>query len=482
MSDTFRLGKKSSLLLCLLILLHLAGWLTMKPLWPSSDDLQYALNAVRFHPGSYHPGMNQFENRPGLFIPAALFIRVFGLNPFSISMWPLLLSTLSIALVFVVLQRVLGLWPAFTAGFLVATNTFQLGWALELFPDMPLAFFGILIVCALYFARMETGRVRRNYLLVYAISGVWALLTKESVLLIAPFIGLVFLEDLIKNRHLVFWRNTLIVTIFSILIVLFLYYIWTGDPFHRLRSMYDFSAKHLIDSDGEEYILAGSPHTLLAWLISNLGYIFLLVLSLPAWVIFSKVKNPFLGWILRYSFVIFIELAILFHTPKFGIVFMQARLWMFLVLPLAILAAAVIGEMNRSAIRIISLLLLLLCIYTFVEAGVRRALLFLMFESAAIFCLFFYKRFTWPRYVLLVPFLVLYLSFIFSNSNWGVKMRKRPSEMILPRLHCGSKQAINQGWQDKVNALVDDQMVISSSMCFFNPCPCVTRPKRLFPE
>jgi hypothetical protein len=482
MRDTFRLERNGRLLLCSLIVLHLAGWLAMKPLWPSSDDLQYALNAVCFHAGKYHPGMSQFENRPGLFIPAALFIRVFGLSPFSISAWPLLLSSFSIALVFVVSNSIWGLGPAFISGFLVATNTFQLSWSLELYPDMPLAFFSMLIVCALYFARTGSDKTQMKFWLVYVCAGVWAFLNKEAILLLAPFIGLVFLEDLLKNRHMVFWKNMLIYTCLAIFVILSLYVLWTGDPFHRLRSMYDFGTQHLIAVEDEHDILVGSPRSLPSWLVSNLGYIFLLVFSIPAWIFFKKGKNPFLTWILQYSLVMFIEFSILFHSHKFGVVFMQARLWMCIVMPLAILAAAVIQGMNRNAIRVICTLLFLLCIYNYVTAGSRRAFLFLLFELVTLSSIFFYERMPLFRYVVLLPFLILYISFIYFNSNWGLKMQKRPLSMVLPALYSGS-DAVKLScscWDP--DSFSPNQMVISSSMCFFNPCPRVTRPRRLFPE
>jgi hypothetical protein len=210
------------------------------------------------------------------------------------------------------------------------------------------------------------------------------------------------------------------------------YYIATGDLFHRFRSMLDFSKNHLIDKDGENYIRSGVPSGLLEWLVYQLGYIFLLVFSIPAFLWLKKKDCGFLHFILFYSTVLFAETVLLCQTDKFGIVFMQARLWMFLVPSLSIVAAGSIALPDRRLIFCVLGIFLFLCAYAYVYTGLKRMCLFAVFTIAiGTYGLFLHKT-RYAFFAILIPFLILAGGFVYSNSSWGKYKRIRGTELILP--------------------------------------------------
>jgi 4-amino-4-deoxy-L-arabinose transferase-like glycosyltransferase len=425
------LYKNRYVLLFFLLFLHLAAWVALKPVWPSSDDLQYSLQALRFHVTGFHPDYGQFVNRPGVYIPAAFLIRLFGMNPWVISLWPLLISLATITIVFFVLSETVNLKTAFLGGFLMATNIFQISWAAELFPDLIVSFFGLTAVTALWLGRRSSEK-RNVFLFLYSTALVIGFFCKESILLLVPFIGLVCLLDLVRGKNVDFWLRCLGCTFLAVCFVSLVYYVATGDAFHRFRSMYDFSRNHLIDRDGENYIRSGAPSGLLEWLIYQLGYVFLFVFSIPAFLWIRKTEFSFLNFILFYSVVLFAENALLFQTGKFGIVFMQPRLWMFLIPSLSVVVAGVICQADRKTMVIVFAVLVFLCAYAYMHTGLKRMILFAMFTLAVAIDGLVISTSRKSIFGILVCFMILGGTFVYSNSSWGKYKRARGTELILP--------------------------------------------------
>src|SRR4029077_14544355 len=83
--------------LFLILLLHVLAWFAFKPVWPSSDDYFYTTKALSVFSGS---GLSELQYRPGVFLPPAIIFKLFGTTDYTISIWPLIASMLTISIVF----------------------------------------------------------------------------------------------------------------------------------------------------------------------------------------------------------------------------------------------------------------------------------------------------------------------------------------------------------------------------------------------
>src|ERR1035438_1302757 len=117
--------------LLLILLLHIAGWIILKPVYPHSDDYCYAADAHNFLHHPFHLTYNKFQNRLGVYLPTAFFFTLFGISPYIISLWTLITSNLTIILVFMFVNKIADTsWSGNAipnvASFLIAINVLQI--------------------------------------------------------------------------------------------------------------------------------------------------------------------------------------------------------------------------------------------------------------------------------------------------------------------------------------------------------------------
>ncbi len=410
--------KNPYVLLSLILLLHIAAWICLKPIapnGPSDDPFQYAFNARALINHNYHSDYLPYPNRFGVFVPVSLIFRLFGENPYTTSLWPLLASLMTIALVFLFLKKTAGTYIAALAAFLVAVNIQQVAYSLELYPDLIVSFYAIAAVLTLYYGRERSERKAGPAILLQLIL-VLGFLTKETIVLLGPFLLLVLIVDLVQKKHHLFWKWTLGFSILSVLLLLGFYYRLTGDPFYRIRAISDLLQYRILDADMSKSITDVNSSNVLIWLNHNLAYVFLLVFSIPAFVSSLKEKwSSVKTYMAAYAALMLVQLLVIFHTPKMGIIYMQDRHWMFLIAPLAVLSASFISNADKKYLSLVIGIFLALCVFNYFELGGMRALLFFLFLSASLVCYFLKQS---RSLVLLIPFLVLLAYFVYSNSNF----------------------------------------------------------------
>lgn len=222
--------------------------------YTSHDASAYAQLAHMMVSGGFKPGMMWFfpvfSVRVGLFAPVALAFRLGGVNELMLTLYPFLLSMLSVLLAYFGARAVFGIRAGLIAACLMALLPIDARFASQLLPDMPAALYmnaGVLLVYA--GSRQETvpRKLASGALAGLALFASW--LCKETVLYLLPFIGAYLLWLVIKDRRNV----TLLVAVAAaagLLVVLegWMYHHYAGDYFlryHALQSNFESARRAL---------------------------------------------------------------------------------------------------------------------------------------------------------------------------------------------------------------------------------------------
>jgi 4-amino-4-deoxy-L-arabinose transferase-like glycosyltransferase len=428
-------SRKTGVIACILVF-HLLAWLFLKPVWAFGDDYYYAKSAHLLLQGDQHFLFEHFRNRIGLYFPTCLLFGVFGVNPYTISFGPLLFSLLTIACVFFFTNRYAGLLAASLASTLIAFNTLQLSYSIVLFPDIVVAFYTTTMVLVLFRAR-ASGNKPALFALCIAALFMAGLYTKESVLLVLPFLGLLCLVDLRKGQNKLFW---LLLPLFSFAFTSGSAYLLFGDAFHPLHVFLNFSSHDLVSYNLEVSRPGGiglEPHFIFSWLNGQLGILFLLVFSMPTFFkllhqlyFFSTSReksqegegqktlfSDFSTYISIYTLLLLAAYLAFFHSSLYGIAFSCDRYWLPLLAPMAICSALALPAMNtyRGWGYIAVFILLAVCNYYL--HGFSRSFLSLVFATASGLVLVFNSRPRLRALGFLAPFVILCGYFLIKNSN-----------------------------------------------------------------
>jgi|ERR1017187_103383 hypothetical protein len=405
--------------LLIILLIHIAGYLILKPVYPHSDDYCYAANAHNFLHHHFHLTYNKFQNRFGVYLPTAFVFILFGITPYTICLWPLIASCLTITIVFLLVNKISGIQIATVASTLIAINVLQITYSIALFPDLIVSFYAILAILFLYKGRENDSKY--FYAIALPIVLLIGMFTKETILLLIPFFIITLTIDLVRKEHLSFWKSTLPYFALSIISFFVFYWILTGDPFHRIKSMIDFKDNYLMPPEDAMKLRSTFPTNIFVWMNEELGYMFLILFSIPAFISLIKFKDNFQSYISLYSLMLLIEFIILYHTEKYGAVFLQDRIWMIIIAPLSIVSALTIVEANRRTLMILFTIFLLFGILNIPLVKLNREILYLSLPLIiGALMLFNTGNIKLRASLLLFPLIILFINFIYGNSNYRV--------------------------------------------------------------
>lgn len=406
-------------LIFLIILLHIIAWLILKPVWPFSDDYCYAYHAHNLMEGNLNLTYNQFQNRFGVYVPASLIFYLFGTNPYTIALWPLLISCFTIIFVFLFLDKIADTTIALICAFLIATNTLQLTYSITLFPDLIVSFYCIGAILLLYY-----GRQYKNQKIIYPLLlNVFLLvgfLTKETIVLLLPFLFFVLCHDLYKKQNILFWKRSIVFGVCSFSIFFLIYYFLTGDAFFRIKSLFHFN-NELFNENAETYIKSHFSSNILKWLNSELGILFLLLFSISTLFTIKKLDiSNFRIFITVYSFSLLILFICFFYTSKYAPLFMLDRMWILIIPPMCIMTSYFIRNMHQHFCVVLIVLLIILTWYNFNYFDLKRGALFALFLVTTLVSYYLSKRNIYWSYLVLLPFILLTVRFVWGNSNYRV--------------------------------------------------------------
>lgn len=277
------------LLLAAILAAHaLLWWLRPFAFLDELDSQHYARISAEIVAGRFTPVAHPFYDRIGVTAPTAALYRAFGIGARATTLWPLLCSLLTIAVVFAAAARTFGSRTGLLAGFLLAANPIQVHYAAHLLPDLIGSGFMVGAVALLYQARdRRTGTAARVWLEggLCVLTLIAALLVKKTVVWAVLFFAGVMAWDLVRRRNVRLWMAIVATGLALSGLFCFSYYLATGNPLHVLASIETtHNVSPLASFAGRsaaEYLhrLSLGPVRLF---VDQLGYGYLLVLAVPA--------------------------------------------------------------------------------------------------------------------------------------------------------------------------------------------------------
>ena len=270
----------------IIVFTNIVCWLLLRPVWPFSDDLCYVGRAHEFLSPDFRLTQNEFQNRFGVYVPAGILFRFFGSTPYTISLWPLLAGIFTSCIVFNTLRKIHGPLMALLAALLISINVIQVTYSIALFPDLIVAFWGTAAVLLCYETRIAEHQKKWSAFLIVLFIFL-GFLTKITIVLIFPFFAVLFLVDYRKKQHQYFWRQIVIQCILFTSIYLLIYYMLTGDPFYRWKSIKAFN-EQISSYDYLRLYLNAHYTSCFSWINSQMGYFFILIFLLIPKLVFSK--------------------------------------------------------------------------------------------------------------------------------------------------------------------------------------------------
>ncbi|MEW6096781.1 MAG: glycosyltransferase family 39 protein [bacterium] len=195
------------------------------------DDKYYLMHAYLLSIGKFEPLDFNFGLRIGLLAPTAFFFNLFGINEFSLVLFPLLCSIGGIILIYyfgrLFFDEKVGLAGAFLLSFFPLDVIF----ATHLYPDIPLTFF--ISLCIFSFLKGESNEKKWYYLLSGIFIGIAYLIKISTFTIIFFFVFYMLYKKRIKINYLFIPLGFLLI----LCLESSLYYFCEGDFLYRYHSL-----------------------------------------------------------------------------------------------------------------------------------------------------------------------------------------------------------------------------------------------------
>lgn len=396
------------------LLIHLACWFIIKPSFPFTDGYIYTIKAYNVLDGTFQLTPSHFDNRFGMILPVALIIKVFGLTPYTLALWPLACSLFSIFLIYHMGRRLFSPTTGFIAACLLASNNSYIDYSASLFPDVPLALFSTFFAYAVLNGRK--GSRPAFYTALICLSALAGMITKEMIVLPICFMIFIFAIDLRNKQHTAFWKKAIPALLICFILYMFAYYLVTGDWFYRIKGV-EMSHSHIWTSGlYPEGLAARLSYLPLLFINEHLAFLLPLLLALPAVIYYFKSKTEPAGryWTL-YTIVLLTELWLgSFSLKGISPIVLWPRMWLLLIPPLCLLAAM---SLQQDKSRLLGWLFLSAAVINYFFFPVNRSLLLLSFSMFLFLASYFNNR---RAMQVFIPFIFLGIGIYFSvkNSNY----------------------------------------------------------------
>jgi 4-amino-4-deoxy-L-arabinose transferase-like glycosyltransferase len=267
----------------LLIAFHVLCWYQQPSAFLEDIDSQhYARIASELAAGRFQLSAHPFNHRFGVVLPAALGYRALGVGARQTTAWPLVVSVLTIVLVYATARRFFGTGAALFAALLVATNVTQVEQSAHLLPDLVVSFFMLAALSLLLLAR-EAPPVRQPLLgVLCALALAAGVLTKETVVWAAPFFAVLMVRDLRQRRHARLWAWLAGTALAALGAILLSYQLATGSALARLEAIDRIhNTRVSFAGSSRAQLLHRLTDRPLRFVIEHPGYLALVLLSLP---------------------------------------------------------------------------------------------------------------------------------------------------------------------------------------------------------
>ena len=264
------------------------------------DDLHYAKLANDLSNGLVNLNDN-YTFRISLIALTSLSYKVFGISDFASSLPSLLITSLILFLVYYVLRNS-GRIALITGLSLTVFSQWFLFYSDKLMPDIFVAFAFMLALFILdnYMFR-NNGKNPFLHALLFALSLLFGLASKETIVLILPLLIYLFVVDFILKRDLRFWLYSVITGLALLCLYFGTVWILTGDITTRFKAIAAGSYLNQCSYDKEPLIilLRRISYEFIG-LLCNSGIITAFVILLS--IFFQKQKNKIFRFNDSFSF------------------------------------------------------------------------------------------------------------------------------------------------------------------------------------
>jgi hypothetical protein len=417
--------------IAIVIIYHIIGYIGHY----GYDDLRYAKLAYDFKNGILDYN-DHFLFRTPVIVLTSLSYLIFGLSDFASSLPALLMSVLTLIIVFKSLREkgsktlIIGL----------ALTTFS-NWFIfysdKLMPDMYVA---LSVICTLYIIHQYKFRNKSNRIILFSLLLILSLLfgfmSKGTIVLILPLLIYYFIADIIQKQNIRFWAYTIIggILIFSLYFIV----IWllTGDFFKRFDAIISNSYLNLCSYDKQSFIVLIKRvvygfFELIIYQGMATGFIFIMAhLADKKSFRFLRMTDSLSFWITSSIILLlssnFMSISLTSYSPMC----LDPRHYLFLIPVVSIPAAIIIADfIENKALKLpIITLIAAITIISFFQGNIFWQLYFPLFLLFSTFI--FIKNNQLHQKIFIGLFIAIFLVSPFNSVNYAHKIDYRKQKEI----------------------------------------------------
>ena len=338
--------KLNFIFLTIIITIQIVEYLIIKPHIYQSDDIFYINSAFSILEGNFKFIPSVFNQRFGVFLPVCLFYQIFGVGPYTSTIFLLISAIISTVIIFILGNKIKA-GVGILAAFIFACNPLTISSTVDLLPDKLCS---TLILISTYYVFISVNDVNLEKEKIHgflaALFLFLSVFVKEYIVFYLPFFLFICIKRYKSNPR--FWNTFFLTSLVFIILFGLFYKMETGSFFYRLTAIesehntslwsYYFSSNKIL----QDRILFG----LYEFLLHNYEFAILIVFVIPVLIFKIKdVKEENLKfWI--YNFII---LFIIFQygstsLREYNPIPLLSRMFICLLPAMCILAAYTIQE------------------------------------------------------------------------------------------------------------------------------------------
>lgn len=307
-----------------------------------SDEYNYSRNSWKLYEGTFELTPSVFNNRFGLLLPMAGFVKILGAKPFVFPIWSFIGFIILLVTNFF-FTRIYDNKIALLSTLLLAINPVLLELSADISQDLVMTSFACFSIFILWRVEVLPNYFSYTYGILFSFFLFLAFATKIGVFYIGPFILFWFIHDLTKKQNYKFWIGAFSSGIVLLSAYFYWYYYLTGNPFYRINAIEgEFNVYY--ESYGvrssEEFWMRMTVFPI-PFLLKSYGIGVFAVLG-SIW--FFRFKWRRLTILPNFLFLYFLFLLVIhwFGTTSlkyYNPLIFSERMWLLLVPPLVILSA-----------------------------------------------------------------------------------------------------------------------------------------------
>lgn len=319
-----------------------------------TDVLSYAENAYNVSKGSIEISRNVHHLRLGLFLPAALGYRLWGVNEISSAIYPLLCSLGNLVLAFYLSKLLFDdILPGLISAMLLAVFPLEVFYSSQLMPEIPLSFF--MGLCLYFFLKGEQtsqGKGTKWYYILSGVVGGVAYLTK----IFAVFLVLFFLAYIIYKKRVSMGYIWMGIGFCCVLLPeMIFYYLQTGGPLYRFSSIVSSPGSRIQPNPGKMFRSDFFIYPYY-WFISvyHFGFFYYFIIFAVLYSLWYKLRETYIPMLWAGSLFLYLQ----FGREGKHLIHKEARFLSIITIPCLIILGYVLTRILSGKKKLIFWLIL----------------------------------------------------------------------------------------------------------------------------